>query len=269
MIRTLRQRRTLVTRNQRKASLVLLACTAIVLFCVPAFADPTSTPGSVTVKIDGWDGTDWMHYQTTIPINEDGSFSAQDLTSNDPNWWGGQFSNISGNSDPFTSMAYGVTNFAAVPVEFTFSVMLPITPIAGATLHGGSIGGSVNDANANGVGGLTTITSVPGTPFYSGQIDGVGVLSLYPDVTSFPITSLGEVVPFGTSLGLPGITLPSGPALVSIGIVNRFKLSPGDGMSATSFFIVVPNPIPEPSTIVLAGLAGVALAWHAARRRRS
>jgi hypothetical protein len=64
--------------------------------------------------------------------------------------------------------------------------------------------------------------------------------------------------------GLPGPTLPSGPALATIGIVHRFTLSPGDSMSATSFFTVVP----EPASIALAAIGFLALVWHVGRRRR-
>ena len=45
-----------------------------------------------------------------------------------------------------------------------------------------------------------------------------------------------------------------------------FKLSPGDSMSATSFFQV--EPVPEPSSIALAVIGGGGVMWLAVRRRR-
>ena len=227
--------------------------------------------GNATIDIVGMDSIGHtMSGEFLIPI-EGGVFSAQHLTTSTA-LWDGAVDNASGNADPFVNLAFGVTNIAAVPVEFTVSIAVPIVPIPGATVHGGSTGGSVSDSNNNGVGGLSTIISVPGTPFYSGQIDGVGVLSIYPDPTSFPAGGVfafaGQTVNIpALNPGLPGPTLPSGPALLTIGISHRFLLAPGDSMSASSFFIV--QPIPEPSSLMLATFGFVALgAWRWCRRTR-
>ena len=176
-----------------------------------------------------------------------------------------------GNVDPFTGFGFGVTNLLAVPVEFIFSISVPIAPIVIGTLHGGSTGGSVTDTSMDALGGVSPITSVPGTPFYAGKIDAATVLSIYPDPFSFPP---GGVFLFGgatvnipaLNVGLPGPTLPSGPALVTIGIGHRFTLSPGDSMGASSFFQV--EPIPEPSSIVLAVIGGLGLLWVRRRTRK-
>ena len=234
-----------------------------------------ASPLEATVSIAGWNTEtgETLTDEFTIPISEsDGSYHIFNVQSESA-YWDASYINAWGNVDPSTNLAFGITNVAAVPVEFTFSILLPIAPIAGATVHGGSTGGSVSDSNGNGIGGLTTITSVAGVPFYAGQIDGVTVLPIYPDPTSFPP---GGVFPMGTfstysipaaNVGLPA-TLPSGPAPASIGIVQRFKLAPGDSMASSSVFNVEPAGVPEPSTMILA-LGGVlALGWHVVRRRR-
>jgi hypothetical protein len=53
--------------------------------------------------------------------------------------------------------------------------------------------------------------------------------------------------------GLPGPTLPSGPALSTIGIINRFTLTPGDTFAGSGFFVV--EAVPEPSTLALVAVA--------------
>jgi hypothetical protein len=52
----------------------------------------------------------------------------------------------------------------------------------------------------------------------------------------------------------------------TIGIVHRFRLTPGDSVAFTSFYIV--EAVPEASTFVMVGL-GLAAASFAARRRLS
>jgi hypothetical protein len=130
------------------------------------------------------------------------------------------------------------------------------------------MGGSVTDTNFDGLGGISTVAP---DALYTGMIDGVGVVpaaELYPDpFSTLPYSFPGDTENIlATSFGLPGPTVP-GPAVgVSIGIVNKFSLSSMDSVSMTNFFVV--EPIPEPSSIVLAALAGVALLWCGARRRR-
>ena len=77
---------------------------------------------------------------------------------------------------------------------------------------------------------MTPITSLPGTPFYAGMIDGATVLSIYPDPTSFAFlfASPGQTVNIpALNPGLPGPTLLGGPALETIGIEHEFALSRG------------------------------------------
>ncbi|REK10294.1 MAG: PEP-CTERM sorting domain-containing protein [Planctomycetota bacterium] len=241
-----------------------MATCAVLVSAIEARAEALNGDVTVTIMGTNTDTGQTMQDEILVPIQTDGSFSASNVPSIRP-MWEGSLDNLSGNADPFANLAFSILNVAAVPIEYTVSVLVPIAPpLAGATLHGGSTGGSVTDADGSGTGGLSTITSVAGVPFYQGQIDGTTVLSIYPDPTSFPITFSGQTVTIpALNPGLPGPTLPSGPALASIGIVHRFLLSPGDSVATTSFFQVVP----EPSSIALASISLLTLVWYGVRRR--
>jgi hypothetical protein len=236
---------------------------SFLLICgLSAKADHIS--GNAVISISGWDGTTTLTDEILVPVSSDHTFNIQDAPSASDLWMGEI--DAWGDSDPFTNLAFSITNLAAVPVEYTFSITIPIVAIPGGTVHGGSTGGSTTDANGDGSGGLSTITSVAGVPFYAGQIDGTTVLSIYPDPTSFAFIFGGQTITIpALNPGLPGPTLPSGPALLTIGIVHRFKLSPGDSAAATSFFQV---EVPEPSAIVLAAIGAAGVVWLAIRRRR-
>jgi hypothetical protein len=123
------------------------------------------------------------------------------------------------------------------------------------------MGATLTDANFNG--SATVATSV-GVPLYRGLIDGVPVLSIYPDPYLLSVSFAGQSVPVPPlNPGLPGPTLASGPALLTIGIVNQFTLSPGDIFSGNSFFVV--EAVPEPSTLAL---LAVSLSMVTFARRR-
>jgi hypothetical protein len=163
---------------------------------------------------------------------------------------------VSGNVDPFTSLNYSITNNAAVTLLFTVSVTLPVVPQGPATVHGGSMGATLTDANFN---GSATVATSGGLPLYQGQIDGVTVLSIYPDPYSLSVPFAGASVNVpALNPGLPGPTLPSGPALSTIGIINRFTLSHGDIFAGNSFFVI--EPVPEPNTLALLGLCVIGFA---------
>jgi PEP-CTERM motif len=236
------------------------------LFCGLSANAGTIVEGNVTINISAIAEELEMQAsdQINIPVVADGSFhmtevaTSSDLWSGDIGAWG--------NVDPFTNLAFHVTNILAVPVVFTVSVTIPIAPLGPGTLHGGSTGGTTTDSNGNGVGGLST---VPGLPYYAGQIDGATVLSIYPDPTAFTFIFAGQTITIpALNPGLPGPTIPSGPALATIGIEHKFILSPGDSAAGTSFFTIEPNIVPEPSSIVLAVMGSVGLIFCVWRRRR-
>jgi PEP-CTERM motif len=170
---------------------------------------------------------------------------------------------ISFNPDPFISFVGGFSNLLAAPTDFTFATASPVAPLISSFI-GGSTFVTVADANGDGAGTLKNITGLPG---YSGTIDGANALDL---LNPFSITvpfALG-VAGTSASAGLPGPTIPDGPVVAFIGITQRFNLTGMDNATFNSTFQVVARVIPEPSSIVLAGLGVLGLLCCAWRRRR-
>jgi hypothetical protein len=223
-----------------------------------SFAGPTTIPSSdVVVTVTGVDPETMQgrSVEFMTDVKSDGSFDLRNQTSQGTSWSLTDL-NVSGNVDPFTNLNFAVTNNAAITLLFSVSVTLPVAPQLPTTLHGGSTGGALTDANFN---GLATVATSGGLPYYQGQIDGATVLPIYPDPYSLSASFAGQTVNVpALNPGLPGPTLPSGPALSTIGIINRFTLTPGDTFSGNSFFVVA--PVPEPSTLLLLALACLAVA---------
>jgi len=119
------------------------------------------------------------------------------------------------------------------------------------------VGGSVTDGN----GGGATVAAPAGGSIYTSIIDNVDFqkLHLAPfsqgaanfSSSNVPVADFGQPIP----------NFPGPAALTNIGIRLNFTLTAGDSASFTSNFVVVP----EPATLSVLGLAGVALL---ARRRR-
>jgi hypothetical protein len=171
---------------------------------------------------------------------------------------------LSGKYDPTINAAVAFTNLLAVDQTFTVNVTVPVPPIAPSSKMGGSVSGSFTDANGGGV----TFDTSGGTAIYTALIDGASVATLHPAGAPFPLTAgpflSGSLAP--ADFGTPIPSAP-GPALTTdMGIQLKFTLSPGDTASLTSVFVV--EPVPEPSTVVLA-LAGLACGLFVVRRRRA
>jgi hypothetical protein len=241
-----------------------LAVAASLALAQLSSADSMTTPkGDVVITVTGVDPetTQGRTAEFKATPTSDGAFDLRNQTSPGDLWSLTNLS-VSGNVDPFTSLNYAITNNAAVTLLFTVSVTLPISPLSPATVHGGSMGASLTDSNNN---GLATVATSGGIPFYGGQVDGATVLSIYPHVFSQSVAFAGQTVNVpALNPGLPGPTLPGGPALSTIGIVNRFTLTAGDMLSGNSFFVV--EAVPEPSTFALMAMS-LCLMTRIARRR--
>jgi len=149
--------------------------------------------------------------------------------------------------DPFVNGVFGLTNNTGVTQTFILNVTLPILPVAPSSLMGGSVGGSVTDANFD---GTATVANSGGTALFTGEIDGSGVLSIIGSPFSFSAPFAGGTANIpATNVGLPGPTIPGPAAAATIGINHKFTLTPGDTVALTSFFIV--EPIPEPASLGL------------------
>ncbi len=204
----------------------------------------------------------------SVVQNVDGSVTFMNGSITWPGVWEWDWTNLTVDTDPAVSSVFGFTNLGASPMTFIVTVDLPIAPIPVGTLIGGSMSGSVTDANVNGLGGVSTVSPAA---LYTGRIDGtnlVGLAELHPDPYSTPAFGFAgdssSIAP--VSFGLPGPTVPGPAVTTSIGIQNEFSLSPGDIASMTNVFIV--QPVPEPSSLVLGMLGAAALAWIVARGRR-
>jgi PEP-CTERM motif len=162
-------------------------------------------------------------------------------------------------SDPVVTGTLGVTNLFSTTQQFTFLFTLPITPIPGNTVTGGSFRGTVTDNDGNGA----TIATGTGSAFYTAQLDGAAWQSLYPAVSSVSAGSFlsSNITP--ASFGAPIPSLPGPPVASSIGIQLDFSLTAFDSASITSNHVVL--PVPEPGT---GALLGIGLACLARRRSR-
>lgn len=261
MNRTQLRRSLVVRRTDLFFCLCLLSLGIVASERALAKSTPVIFDRPVVVTVTGYNpGTDQSHkVDFDIPVRSDNSFSLVGANYDYGTWMIDDL-NVNGNVDPFTSLNYAVTNNDPVnTLLFTVSVTLPIAPTIPATVHGGSTTGSLTDGNLNGA----TVSTQGGLPFYQGQIDGATVLSFYPDPYSLSIPFGSGNVP-AVFAGLPVPNLPSGPALSTIGIINRFTLTPGDHFAGNSFFII--EAVPEPSTLALVGLCLMVLTEN--RRRR-
>ena len=161
-------------------------------------------------------------------------------------------------SDPVVTGTTGVTNLFSTTQQITLLFTLPIAPIPGSTLTGGSFRGTVTDNSGDGA----TVAAPAGSALYTAQIDGADWQQLYTAPNSFSAGSfLSANIP-NTSFGSPIPSLPGPAALASIGIQLDFTLTGNDSASFTSNHVVV---TPEPQTGALLGLG---LAFLAIGRRR-
>lgn len=220
-------------------------------------------PTFLTVKIESdWEGGRiWSADYEGTPIGD--SIELSFVGSNASSWYDGWW-DLYGQTNPHLGGSYAVRNPAAVSQIYTVTFTLPIdAPILPTSSVGGSMGGSVTDTSGEGLGGAATVA---GSSLYEGLLDGTIIaLTFYDHPQSWPPGGIFDVAGDTVNIdavnaGLPGATIPAPGVTSTIGIRHQFELAPGDSISFTSFFKVVP----EPSTALLLGVGILAL-----RRRRS
>ena len=162
--------------------------------------------------------------------------------------------------DPLISGTLIITNLSALTDTFTLTGTLPATPLPGPNVMGGYFGAiTYTDSNSN---STVTLSTVGTNPFYQAMIDGLPVQGL----GSFSLNAFGGPGVFGTasqqSFGAPIPNAPAPAVGSSIGVALQFSLTAGDSVEIPFLFEVA--SVPEPSTVLL---IGVALAGIAAQRR--
>lgn len=170
---------------------------------------------------------------------------------------------ITGTMDPDPSIAWGltVTDFGA-PSSFGFVFSTPIFPVGFPNTVDASVVGGLTDRTGNGVsitptGAKLQIASV-GAPDTNMGVD-VG------DAVSFPASGLGgSIYPYGAYADGPQPGPGPGPWTTLTATVG-FTLSGGSDIASLTGFAQI---VPEPSTGILAALAGLAGLAVARKRRR-
>ena len=230
------------------------------LTVLPLLAAAFAQGATLDIKLS--DGTHSWEWTPSIVDLGNGSGKINDI-SYSPGAASINCYNMTLDYDPFFSASVDVVNNTLTTQNYTLTFTLPVSPsITGGTKMGGSTQGGLTDANNDSVGTLSTVGA---NPLYYGQVDGVNVLPLFSSPTAMNVPFQGGSTSSFTSAGLPGPTLV-GPASLntSIGIQHQFSLTAGDRATFTSFFTVV-AAIPEPGTLSLLAIGGLALVW---RRRR-
>jgi hypothetical protein len=160
--------------------------------------------------------------------------------------------------DPFVTNNISFINPTPVTQTYTITVTLPIAAFAYNATIASSVGVTVTDT----IGGSVSASSVTPAGIYSGQVNGVTILTLLPDPTSVSCVGGGCSTTTSDNTALP--QLPAGPGVAtSIGIQLKFTLSAFDQVGITSRFEII--NVPEPTSVALLGVGLVVLAI--ARRR--
>jgi hypothetical protein len=156
--------------------------------------------------------------------------------------------------DPFITSNISFVNTTAATQTYTITVNLPIS---GGFAYNATVGSSLGVTVTDSVGGSVTASSVFPEGIYSGQVNGVTILTLMPDPTSVACASAGCSATQTDNGGVP--QLPAAPGVAtSIGIQLQFTLSAFDQIGITSRFEII-NDVPEPASIVLLALGALAL----------
>ena len=154
--------------------------------------------------------------------------------------------NLNVNADPFVNGNMAATNLSLSNLVFDLMVILPVTPIASATVIGGSAQLTLTTSSAGG--SVSTFGSQAG---WEALMDGAVVHTFFAAPFSMTNPGLGSTLSAPQSFGTPIPSAAGPPVASTIGVHLRFMLTPGSAFSITSVFVVdVPGPA---SLAVLAG----------------
>ncbi|MBX7168890.1 MAG: PEP-CTERM sorting domain-containing protein [Pirellulales bacterium] len=173
--------------------------------------------------------------------------------------------------DPDPSISYGISVIDfGTPTNFGFIFTTPIVPTSAPNLVSASISGGLTDTQGDGV-------SI--TPLFADS-DGDGIPELQIANVNAPFTNMGVDVGPAQSNGNGSLTTfpygsfnagpipgPGPGPFTELNVQLSFQLSGGgDIASLTGIASII--PVPEPSSLVLAGLGLAGLGLIARRHRR-
>jgi uncharacterized protein (TIGR03382 family) len=253
------------TRNIRRFALVCVAMLLMFLSLAPAQASAAIVGSVAAINIQVESGEQIGSWSTSLEYSGD-TFEWQlgsPLTIYDDNEQPlATITSLSmaGDKDPFVTLGFAVSAGAA-PTAFTItSATIGFAPIVGG-LAFASAAVTLTDGSPL-IDGASMVGAFPGAHNYQAQYNGMtGVFAdLVPSLFAPPggVSFSGvDRVPLVGRIPIPG-------AVVDIESQFKFTLSPFDLASGTSRFDIV---VPEPSSIMLALVGAVGLAWQVRRRR--
>lgn len=231
----------------RSSRIVAFAAVAALLLGATTMPASASSVGMSLCDASGacttWSGTSGTTGTTWTDIGMNGTS------------WTATVNTLSVSPDPYVTNDFTITNTTASTQTYAMSTTLGVAPLTPSTLTKGSVGYTLTQNSGS---ATATLSAPSGGAIYTALIDGNDFHSLFNAPYSVSASNGGSAsntASFGGSSTTP--TYP-GPAVnSSIGINMNFTLTPGDSVSFTSRFEVVPVPLPTTLGLFGSGLIGM------------